>query len=278
MNRTFLLLSLGLLMACESNTINTGGSDTSVVDVGGEEIPIENYEGARIRILSPRSGDVLIEGEPADFEAVLLDRNGEELPLDGVTWTSDVQDDWSLDGLSATSDALEIGVHEITVGLELPTGDGLSFTVGGVQVQHPAAGTYFGTLSAQIDLGDQVPIPIPCGGGILVYVDSFGDNLSGQASCVIPLEGLIPFVDELAFTFEVDGDHDANGDIDGALFTEVLDFFSAELDLDGELVQDTPPFLDLEFEGDLGNRLLQLGLTGRIEAERISLEYEPTAE
>lgn len=148
------------------------------------------YDGASLKILSPESGDFLPWGEVSSFEAELLDAEGQPLDFPELAWSSDADGAWTPSGLSFDDDSLDVGEHAISATALLPNGDRLVYTVGGVLVQHPAAGIYSGTLS--IDAAgeyDGQTYEVGCSGALTMTVDAYGETATGEASCLLSLFG-----------------------------------------------------------------------------------------
>ena len=160
------LLLLPLMMACTPTYNVVGIDDTEVDDT--EEQDWSAYEGASLRIVSPSSADFLPLGEDADFEAELLSVEGEPLEYDDIFWTSSVDEGWSGVGLQFEDDSLDVGIHDITAEVDLPSGDRLAHTIGGVLVQSPFAGTFTGLFAADITYDTYI---ITCAGTATLVVD-----------------------------------------------------------------------------------------------------------
>lgn len=232
-----------------------GGADTG--SDGAEDEDFSAYDGAVLEILSPASGSFLPLGEPADFEAVLTDVDGNELEFDEVLWTSNLDADWSATGLSAELSDMPAGMNSFTAVAALPNGDRVADAVGGVVVQAEDTGVYAGNM-VLIASGDYngTPISASCVGGAIVTVAADGETASGSSNCVISLLGFSQEAPH-AFEFEL-----ADGEVTG----------SAALDL----------FIPISFEvaGDVGDGSIQaswasnvlgyLDLEGSLEVERVT--------
>ena len=144
-----------LLLACDPDyKITTGDSGTfadGTADSGPSQEELDAiWDGARLVIDSPQSGAFLPLGTSSQFKATVYDKDGNATDFDDVGWSSDVDTAWSLLGHDVTDSTLSVGRHAITAEADLPNGDRLAYTVGGVLVQSPYAGIYTGTMSMNV--------------------------------------------------------------------------------------------------------------------------------
>ena len=145
MRRVAYLLGLSLAITGCSPKYNVLGIDTD-----DEEEAEFDYSNATLRIVQPKSGTFVPYNEISNFEAELLDKDGNILELDDVNWSSSVDTAWDPTGRSFDDDSLDVGLHDLTAQIELPNGDRLAYSVGGVLVQSVWAGTYVGTFIADV--------------------------------------------------------------------------------------------------------------------------------
>ena len=253
MTRWLPLLLPALLVAC-GGEVGIGNVDT---DTDADTEPDWSmYEGASLRIVEPTSASFLPWGETHRFEAIVYDADGQ--PMDeafDVTWDSSADGAWAPEGNLVQDDTIDVGVHDLTAEVVLPNGDRLAHTVGGVLVQHEAAGTYVGTFSGGTTVQN---IPVSCAGAAVLVVDPYGKAVDGTAECVIRLDRF-----EIPLDFTVTGDHE-DGAVEGVSAARVIALdleFPTEGTLEGES-------LDLAFEGTL----LTNTFSGDIRTERISRE------
>ena len=215
--------------------------DYLVVDADGtDSAELEQWDIASLEIVSPQSGDFLPWEESNDFKAVIVDEEGNELEFDDIQWSSSIDDDWSITGRDLSDDALAVGTHAITATAELPNGDRLSYTVGGVLVQSEYAGTYTGSLRVDL-ISDQ--ISTACSGAASLVVDVYGEVVDGNANCFLSIQGF-----DIDSAFVVAGEND-DGDLGGEILVDIGGFFELPLELSGDLTADGE--MTGGFEGDV---------------------------
>jgi len=203
---TLLSLSLGCrsendVKANDGAVDATTGGDGEEEGEGEEEEDFSMYDGAELVILAPESGDYLPMDEDSEFEAVLFDADGQALPYDDIYWTSSIDMTWAQLGREFEDDGLEVGTHAITVTADLPNGDRLVYSVGGVLVQHPHAGIYTGAMNVGASIEyEGTPIGTSCIGGATIVVDAYGETATGESTCTIDLLGYAEF--DLRHTFD----------------------------------------------------------------------------
>ncbi len=239
-------------LACRPDYVVLGENDTSL----GEEEVDAVWDTATLLINHPQSGDFLPWEQDNDFEAVIVDAEGNELEFDEVTWSSDIDEGWALTGRALTDDALDVGTHAITAQALLPNGDRLTYTVGGVLVQSEYAGTYTGTLRVDL-ISDQ--ISTACSGSAAIVVDVYGEVVEGDANCFLSIQGF-----DLDGAYLVAASND-DGDMSGEIQVDLAGFFQIPMDLDGSLSEEGE--LSGTFSGDL---LGYAQIEGLLSATRIS--------
>jgi hypothetical protein len=238
-----------LLAACQGELgVRGGDSDSDTED-------LSRYEGASLRIVEPASATFLAWEEAHDYRAELRAADGTLLDEDlAVRWTSSADAAWAPPASFGFADAtLDVGLHDLTAEVELPNGDRLAHTVGGVLVQSEAAGTYVGTLITGFTFQN---FPIACAGSTVITIEPYGKEVSGDATCLASAGGF-----EIPLEFALSGDHE-DGRVEGIIGANIV-FFELEFQTSGTRSGES---LDLEFEGDLAGS----PVTGRVEAERIS--------
>jgi hypothetical protein len=266
-----LLLSL---VACENQYVvedaddlaGAGdGADTADTDTATDE-DYSEFDGARLVITSPASGDFLAYEEDHTFAAEVQDADGNVLDFDDVTWASDIHDDWALLGANVDDDSLDVGTHALTAEALLPNGDRLAYTIGGVLVQSTYTGVYTGTISVNATAEyDGTAYSAGCGGAITLVVDAYGEVITGDAGCLISLLG---YELDTAYVFDLEND---DGDISGVAALD-LSFYQLDIEATGAIDEDGA--LGLAFATDVYG-FVQLDAT--VEATRVSRdisEYE----
>ena len=247
MKHTAVLLLLALAPGCgtkvvlgETGSVDTSDTsvvedtadtaDTAPVDTGPTQEELDAIWGdARLIVTSPASGDFLPLGEAAHFEASVVNGAGEVLPFDAVSWSSDVDSAWTISGLSVDDTGLTVGTHAITAEAELPNGDRLAITVGGVLVQAEDAGIYTGDVMVDVTVEyGGTPYTVSCLGSTTITVNQAGDAATGESSCTVALFG---YDTEAAQDIELDV---AEGALGGTVALD-LSWFSVDFDASGSI-------------------------------------------
>jgi hypothetical protein len=200
----------------------------------------EAFEDAIIRIVYPPSGEFLAYGEAHTFEAVIQTPDGDELAFADIAWTSDADDEWGPAGDVFETDSIDVGTHNITAEATLPDGSRVAHTVGGVLVQHEAAGTYVGDMIIELDMEfDGTPVGTSCIGAALIVVDEYGEIAEGGSACTLDVLGYFSMEINHSFEYNIDG-----ADIGGDAFVMIpflgfgLPFGSEGQLVDGQLTSD----------------------------------------
>ena len=216
------------------------------------------YEDATFRIVSPEPGGFRAFGEARPYEAELLAADGTPLSVERIEWSSNVDPGWDGLGLFFEDDGIDVGVHDITATAYLPNGDVLSYTSGGVRVQHPLAGTFSGLFTAS---GGYQQFQFTCSGSALIQVDVYGEVAAGNGDCVA---SLILFDLPLDFVFDLEVDP-GNGSLTGQAGAAILGPITYDFPADGSM---EPTAMDLAWSGT-GLRL-NFDVDAELSAERIS--------
>lgn len=262
-----LLLSL---LACESQyVIDDGGevekdeaavADTAVADTAGDAEPdYAEFDGATLVVTAPASGDFLPYGEASTFSAEVRDAEGNVLPFDDIAWSSDVDAAWLLAGAAVEDAGLDVGTHALTAVAELPNGDRLAYTIGGVLVQSAYTGIYTGTL--QVDATaeyDGTSYSAGCSGAITLVVDAYGETVEGDAGCLLSLLG---YDLDTAYVFDLEND---DGTLSGAAALD-LSFYQLDIEATGEITEDGTA--TVAFSDDVYGLAL---LDGQVDVRRLS--------
>jgi len=241
------------------DTLDTG----EPADVTDTDTDVEDdtsiYDGSTLRILEPASGDFLPLGEWQVFRAALYDASGAEMDYDDIQWSSSVDPTWKPLGRLVEDGALGVGIHDLTAQVELPNGDRLAHTVGGVLVQSAFAGTYVGLFTSDVTYDAYTTA---CSGSATLIVDPFGEIVSGDATCIASLMG---YDAELTYLFDLDNTH---GTVTGTVSADIFGWFEYDFDASGTLFPQTSG-LQITFGGDVYS---MLAVDGALEAERISMD------
>jgi hypothetical protein len=251
------VIGLSLAITGCSPKYNVLGIDT---DEEEEEEVEFDYSNATLRIVQPKSGSFVPYNETANFEAELLDKDGNVLELEDVTWSSSVDTAWDPTGRSFDDDSLDVGLHDLTAQIQLPNGDRLAYSVGGVLVQSVWAGTYVGTFIADVQYDE---FPLGCAGSALLVIDPYGQVLTGASDCVVSVGGNAL---DLSFLFDVE--HNGDGELNGTVAADIFGWFQFDFDAEGGI--DLPEEnLNISFGG---NPFGDLSIDGSVSADRISLD------
>ncbi len=223
----------------------------------------EAFEDAIIRIVYPPSGEFLAYGEAHTFEAVIQTPDGEELEFADISWTSDADEEWSPAGDVFETDTIDVGTHNITAEASLPDGSRVAHTVGGVLVQHEAAGTYVGDMIIELDMEfEGTPVGTSCIGAALIVVDEYGELAEGASSCTLDVLGYFSTEINHSFEYDIDG-----ADINGDAFV-VIPFLGFGLPFGSEgQIEDGQ--LTSEWEGGFGG---YIDIAGTLDVTRLTRE------
>jgi hypothetical protein len=229
-----------------------------------EEEPA-SYEGAYARILSPGPDSLVPLGQPYTYEVGLFAADGSPLELSPpeitITWFSSVDPDFGEPSLQFTTDAMAVGIHELTAVVDLPTGDRLAHSVGGVRVQSELAGTYAGLFSVD---GSVNSIPVSCTGAAVVVVDVYGETGEGQGDCIVSLLALdVP----MSWDFRLD----SGTTLTGEAGVDLLGIFSYDIPMTVGTVDPAGAGLELEFAGPIP---LVGEMSAFLDAPRVSLDVD----
>ncbi|TNE87223.1 MAG: hypothetical protein EP330_19050 [Deltaproteobacteria bacterium] len=221
----------------------------------------DDLDGSMLRIVEPRSAEFLELESEHRLVAELTDAAGDVIEFDEIVWTTDVDTEWTAEGVEIADAALAPGMHEITAEVILPNGDRLAHTIGGVRVQSRYAGTYAGLFSANVETQG---VQAPCSGSAVVVVGVTGETATGDAACVAGLQG---FELDLAFIIDLINN---DGQVDGVAAADLFGFFQYDFPAEGTLDPEGEG-LNITFGG---NAFDQVIVDGRIQLPRVSLESE----
>lgn len=237
--------------------------DATLSGTGGEEA-FSEYDGAMLVVNEPLSGDIYLRDEGLPFEGMIVDAEGAPLPFDDIVWTTDLEDGELLVGASG-QEFVGWGIHTITATADLPNGDRLVYTAGGVRVQGEHTGVYAGNLNITLDAEFQgTPVSGSCNGGLDFVVDMSGTVLDGGGGCTVDLIVLGQFdVDYVLDASVFDDDAEGNIGVD-------VGFFELPLEWDGRFENNS------DFEADFAGGALLFDMEGTISATRVSPYVEPS--
>lgn len=214
------------VVACNSDQWPPPGDDD---DDSGESSGTEGLIGARLAVFEPESPSIHYVGEPLPLLAEVHDENGLVIGFDDIVWNADAVGPTLHIGADGEVE-LTPGLYEIIATANLPDGDRLTSTVGGVRVQTRWTGNYSGTAVMVLAVEFQgIPLAPTCVGQLELRVDYDGETIEVQdGSCTL---NAIITTFEVAYTIEGAFDHGVGrGTIDyelGGLFTLSFDWTGA---------------------------------------------------
>lgn len=218
------------------------------------------YEGARVRILTPAPGEVVSLGEPYRYEAEVYLADGTSFAPAAVQWFASGDPDFDATELAFTSDALAVGPQDLTVVADLPNGDRVAHSVGGVRVQSPITGTYAGLFSVSGAVGQ---ITITCTGAAVIAIDEPGQVGEGDGDCIVSLlAASVP----MTWDFTLDA---AGTELTGEASVNLVGIFSYDVPMTAGTVDPAGDGLELEFAATIP---LVGDLSASLGAERVSLD------
>jgi hypothetical protein len=259
--------ALFLLFACAPSEVEVHSIDEDTIPAETEALEdFSEWDGAMLEVLYPASGDFLPWGEVNSFSARVVDEDGDDMGFDEIQWTSDIDDVWEPVGGRFDDDALDIGTHTLTASAELPNGDRLAYSLGGVLVQSIYAGTYAGSLTVSTEYDGYA---FACSGGSTLVVDPYGVDVTGDANCLL----LLSFS---GYELELDLEYVSNiendmGVLGGDMAAEVYGY-ELPVDFEGALTEDG------QLTGDFTTELLGVLLDGSLSADRVSRDTEGVEE
>ncbi len=244
-------------------TASTGWTDSPYEDPptgGTTTVPVADpFEDATLLVVSPASGSFLPIEDPQAFEALLLAKDGSALDGGDIEWSTALDPSWSALGEAFDDEPLDVGLHDVTAFIELPNGDRLSYTVGGVLVQSKFAGTYSGLFTVD---GAYNGIVFTCSGTGTTEVEPYGVKITGDADCLVSILGIdLP----LAFLFDLDN---ADGVVDGTAGADIFGLFTYDFPASGTL-EPLADGLSIDFAGSVP--FTGVSIDGSYDAERVSL-------
>jgi len=255
-----------LLAACGSDTMligNGNATDEAGDAVGVDEETFPEFDGATLVVHEPISASIHLVDQPLLLSAEVLGMDGEVLDFEAIVWTSDQIEDELLEASTGESE-LPFGIHAITATADLPNGDRLQTTLGGVRVQGEHTGIYAGNMNIALSGDFQgTPISASCVGGLDFIVDMSGELLGGDGQCTVDLLVLGSF--DVAYNLSANIDeHEADGDV-----AVDMGMFPLSLGWTGEFDEESA--LLGGFEGGM----MLFDMEGSVEADRISLYVDP---
>ncbi|MBT6179592.1 MAG: hypothetical protein HOI23_20300 [Deltaproteobacteria bacterium] len=183
----------------------TGCTAEGLVSSGSDD-DLAQYAGATLLVHSPASASIVEIGKPLELKAEILSAEGESLEFDAIEWTSNLQDTGIFTGKEGEV-YLDMGKHDITASAQLPNGDRLDWTNGGVRVQSANAGIYAGSVTISVSGEFQdTPLTASCTGAVDFIVDIAGEVMGGSGSCMIELIVMDGFEVSYDVLGTIDGD------------------------------------------------------------------------
>ncbi|MBN95059.1 MAG: hypothetical protein CL928_13485 [Deltaproteobacteria bacterium] len=250
------------LVGCGSDTMLLGGGGgDAATDV--EEETFEEFDGATLVVHEPASAAIHLVDHALPMSAEVVSVDGEVLEFEDIVWMSDQMDELLLESSEGEAE-LPFGIHAITATADLPNGDRLQTTLGGIRVQGEHTGIYAGNMNIALsgDFQGQA-ISASCVGGLDFVVDMSGELLGGDGQCTVDLLVLGSF--DVAYDLSADiENHEADGDV-----AVDMGFFPLSLGWTGEFNEESA--LNGGFEGGM----MLFDMEGSVEADRVSLYVDP---
>lgn len=224
-----------------------------------EAVSDGSWQDATLVVSSPLSGAFIELGSDARFVATVRDGDGNPLDFDAITWSTNLDSEWSAEGSDVLDHGLGVGRHDITATAVLPNGDRLASTAGGILVQSPYAGIYSGNLSVELTMSGYTAA---CVGAVTLVVNPEGDAAEGDANCLLDLYG-----------YSVDTTYQLDLMVDDGILSGVsqadLTVTTWDFPTDGEVTEDGV------LTGGFAESILgYLDLSGQIAANRVTRETE----
>lgn len=156
-----------------------------VDELSNAAIEKEKYKNASLVVESPISGNIYLVGDAMPLQGKIVDQDGTTLEFVDLVWKTNLQETPIAVG-AAQEVFLDIGIHSISVSAELPNGDKLKETLGGVRVQSPLTGVYAGNAYFDVTDFDALLDFLGQGGGFGGFGggddDESGNNDEGSES------------------------------------------------------------------------------------------------
>jgi hypothetical protein len=202
-------------------------------DGAAESSTGEPLGGARLVVFEPQSPSIHYLGEPVPLLAEVHDSNGLVIGFDDIVWNADAVGPALLVGAEGEAE-LTPGLYQIMATANLPNGDHVEATIGGVRVQTHWTGNYSGTVAMSFAVQFQgIPLAPTCVGPLEVRVDYDGETIDVQdGTC--SLNAIILSFD-VAYTIE--GEF-TNGVGRGTIDYDIGGLFKLSFDWTGAFVED----------------------------------------
>lgn len=138
------------------------------------------YDVAELEIIEPEAASIHELGQPLDLIAQIEDPDGTVLAVTDATevsWVDTADDTTLLPALEGTTN-LPAGIYELAAIANLPNGDRLRSTVGGVRVQARWSGAYAGEvlMLVEVALPGAGPLVLRCEGPLEFVVSLNGED------------------------------------------------------------------------------------------------------
>ena len=249
-------LIVGLVAIC----VTAGCVSENMVSTNSDE-PTPSWRHAELIVHAPMSPSFVIVGDPLSLSSEIVGDDGSIIEFDDVIWTSDLEGE-IFRGPEGEA-YLDFGIHTITAWAELPNGDRLQATYGGVRVQSSTTGIYAGAVDITVTGEVQgTPINAGCNGAIDFVVDLRGQVLGGEGQCAVNLV----VIEGFDLGYQVTGDI-LNDNVAGEIALSAGPF---PIPVGWEGSFDEEGILSGGFEGEL----LAFGLNGQLTARRVTRYVE----
>lgn len=192
------------MLACQNETTTQETCPETNIDTADVEIIAEPesspepepedfsmWEGAQLRVLEPAPAQLIPIGSLQQFSAEIVDRDGNSMEFDDISWYTDLSEDWQHTGAQFQDETLPPGAHTLFAQAILPNGNRLVYALGGIKVQHPFAGIYTGTTTIDTTITDWQgnETTVSCAGAATIEVNLEGSQGLGNSACLLQLFG-----------------------------------------------------------------------------------------
>lgn len=185
--------------AVDSPAPADSGDDSGPVDTGEPPEPVDpRFDEAVLVVKEPVPAGVYVLGDGIPLEGWVESADGDKLDAGDLGWTVGKL---SLTGLTGNAD-VDAGVYDVGVAADLPNGDRLRTTIGGVRVQDDLTGVYAGSVQIAAFFSYQgQEIRSDCIGALAFNVGAGGKQINGSGGCQLS----VFFTDPIDFTFDLTG-------------------------------------------------------------------------
>ena len=148
--KLILFVACWFIYGCGIDSLQDTASDSS------------GFANASLIVESPLSGEIYMMNEALELRGKIVNKEADVLEFVDLVWRTDLLETPIAVG-AAEEVSLQVGIHSISATAELPNGDRLKETLGGIRIQSPLTGIYSGNVS--FDVSDFDALTDMLGGG-----------------------------------------------------------------------------------------------------------------